>query len=92
MGVTVLGLEQGSACLGKKPLYAEVPRWRVTQSLQRTSITDFQWAIRFLLLSFLHSRYDDQATIALLWQQTQGLSIWLDSNKEPVINRSGELS
>jgi hypothetical protein len=66
----------------KKPLYAEVPRWRVTQSLHRTSIIDFQWAIRFLLLSFPHSRYDDQATMALLWQQTQGLSIWLDSNKE----------
>jgi hypothetical protein len=58
---------------GEKPLYAEVPRWRVTQSLRRTSLGD--------LLSFVEfppPQDDDQATVPIAVVAIAGASTRMD--------------
>ena len=56
----------------EKPLYAEVPRWRVTQALRRTSIAGFSAGGPLSFVEFPPPQYDDQATTPLPWQQSPG--------------------
>lgn len=66
----------------EQPLYAEVPRSRVAQSLGRTSITIFQRAVRFLLLKPPTPGTMARQPSPLPCQRSQGASMRMDKNKE----------
>ena len=62
----------------EKPLYAEVPRWRVAQALQTHLHHGFSVAGLLSFVGCPHPQYDGQATISLPWQRAQGASIRMD--------------